>query len=212
MRKDLELEGTPYEMISLQTLGTFMLFGEINQASAMDACEFIIKANLLHDDGSPLTMLIHSEGGCVNSGFSIIDVMDTSRLPVQTVGTGLIASMALLVLSAGHKGTRTITKNTQIMAHQWASSVEGKYHELVAVSEEHKRLRRLFVDHFRRHSSMSEKQINDVLFSPSDRWLTPQECKRYGLVDKISEFLEPAPISAKSAARARQSPKPTRRR
>lgn len=180
----------PYEMISLQSLGAHMLFGGIDQATAFETCEFIIKANILQAAEQPITLLINSEGGHVNDGFAIIDVMETSRLPVQTVGTGLIASMALLILSAGHKGTRTITKNTEILAHQWWGGMEGKFHELMAVTNEHIRLKGLFVEHFIRHSTMNEKQINDVLFAPSDRWLTPQECKRYGLVDRVTDYLD----------------------
>jgi ATP-dependent Clp protease protease subunit len=193
----------PFEMITMQSLGAFMLFGGIDQATSYEACEFIIKANLLKQGGDPLTFIINSEGGSVNDGFAIIDVMETSRLPIHTVGTGLIASMALLISSAGHKGTRTLTKNTEIMAHQWMGGMEGKFHELMAVTNEHLRLKQLFVQHFLRHSTMAEKQINDVLFAPSDRWLSPKECKKYGLCDQITEYLEvpnfvrPAPVEKK---------------
>ena len=180
----------PYEMVTLQSLGAFMLFGGVDQNAAWEACEFIIKANMLQTLESPLTFIINSEGGNVNDGFAIIDVMETSRLPVQTVGTGLIASMALLILTAGHKGTRTITKNTEIMAHQWMGGMEGKFHELMAVTNEHLRLKKLFVDHFKRHSTMNERQINDVLFAPSDRWLSPQECKKFGLCDRVTDYLD----------------------
>lgn len=180
----------PYEMVSLQSLGAYMLFSEIDSATAYDACEFIIKANILEASDDPLTFLINSEGGAVNDGFAIIDVMETSRLPIQTVGTGLIASMALLILATGAKGTRTLTKNTEIMAHQWMGGMVGKFHELMAVTDEHLRLKQLFVDHFKRHSNMTEKQIVDVLFAPSDRWLTPAECKKYGLVDRVTEYLD----------------------
>ena len=107
-------------------------------------------------------------------------------------------------LSAGEKGSRVLTKNTQIMAHQWMSGVEGKFHELMAVTNEHMRLKQMFIDHFKRHSNMTEKQINDVLFSPSDRWLTPQECKKFGLVDHVTEFLEvPKPPKPKASPKAK---------
>lgn len=200
-----EQQVVPYEMISLQSLGAYMLFGEVDQNTAFETCEFIIKANILQAQDNPITLIINSEGGHVNDGFAIIDVMETSRIPIQTVGTGLIASMALLILSSGHKGTRTLTKNTEIMAHQWAGGVEGKFHELMAVTNEHIRLKAMFVDHFKRHSTMSEKQINDVLFSPSDRWLTPAECKKYGLVDKVTEFLDVPQLKISKKVQAKLS-------
>lgn len=192
----------PYEMISLESLGSFMLFGGIDDNTSFSTCEFIIKANMLQPNSNPLTLLINSPGGGVNDGFAIIDCMETSRLPIQTVGTGVIASMGLLILSAGAKGSRVLTKNTQVMAHQWWSGMEGKFHELMAVTTEHMRLKQMFVDHFMRHSTMSEKQVNDILFSPSDRWLTPQECKKYGLVDHITDYLE---VPQRTPARVKKS-------
>lgn len=205
MRKSQEMPdetlAVPYEMISLQSLGTYMLFGGIDQQTSYETCEFIIKANMLQMSNNPLNIMINSEGGHVTDGFAIIDVMETSRIPVQTIGTGMIASMALLILSAGHKGNRTLTKNTEIMAHQWYGGMEGKFHELMAVTAEHMRLKDTFIKHFKRHSTMNEKQIVDILFSPSDRWLTPQECKKYGLVDRVTEFLEPpSPVRKKRVA------------
>ena len=194
-------DGTPYDMISLESLGSFMLFGDIDGYTAYTACNFIIKANMLQPNSDPLTMFLNTGGGGTNDGFSIIDIMETSRLPVQTVGTGLIASMGLLILAAGAKGSRVLTKNTEVMAHQWSAyGIDGvKFHELVAMSAAHARLKQTFINHFLRHSTMTEKQINDIVFAPSDRWLTPQECKKYGLVDRVTEFLEvPKPKPPKS--------------
>lgn len=182
--------GIPYDMISLESLGTFMLFGPIEGNTAFATCDFIIKANMLQQNNNPLTFLINSPGGDVNDGFAIIDTMETSRLPVQTIGSGLIASMALLILCAGAKGHRVLTKNSQVMAHQYATGMEGKFHEMMAVKDEHIRLKQLIINHFLRHSTMTEKQINEILFAPSDRWLTPQECKKFGLVDHVTDYLE----------------------
>lgn len=179
-----------YDYTSLAAHGAFMLFGQIDQQSANSTCEFIIKSNIIVPPNQALTLFVNSEGGGINDGFAIIDTMETSRLPIQTVGLGLIASMALLVIAAGHKGTRTITKNAEIMAHQYSSVIEGKHHELMAVTQEYMRIEQLFIQHFKRHSNMSEKQIRDVLFASSDRWLTPNECKKYGLCDRVTEFAE----------------------
>lgn len=196
----------PYEMISLESLGSFMLFGEIDPNTAFITCEFIIKANMLQQNANPITLLINSPGGDVNDGFAIIDIMETSRLPIQTIGTGVIASMGLLILATGERGRRVLTKNTQVMAHQWISGVEGKFHELMAVTTAHLRLKQMFINHFLRHSTMSEKQINDILFSPSDRWLTPTECQKFGLCDRVTEYLEVSPArkvrAKKSSSRA----------
>jgi ATP-dependent Clp protease protease subunit len=176
----------PYEMISLESLGAFMLFGGIDQKASYATCEFIIKENLLSMDDDPITLFINSEGGSVPDGFAIIDTMETSRVPVQTVGMGLIASMGLLIFAAGQKGSRTLCNGTEIMAHQFWAAMEGKQHELIAMSIAHMRTEQQFIKHYLKHSNMTEKQIKDVLFSPTDRYLTPQECLKYGLCDHIA--------------------------
>lgn len=190
-------DGSSFDSISLESLGAFMFYGPLDNRLAKDACEFILKSNILTQDNSPLTVFVNSEGGYTTDGFSVVDTMATSRLPIQTVGIGQVASMALLVLAAGHKGTRIITPNTEIMAHQYHGGVEGKFHELMAVSNEFLRLKELFIQHFLRHSTMTRKQVEDILFSHSDRWLTPKECKKFGLVDKVVEHLDLRPTQKK---------------
>ena len=191
----------PYEMISLESMGLFMFFGEVNQDSAHAACEFILKGNMLLEDAESLTMVVNSEGGSVSDGFAVIDMMECSALPIQTIGTGLIASMGLLILAAGSKGSRILTHNTEILAHQFSGVLYGKQHEMVAAGEAHARLEQQFIQHFLRHSKMTEKQIKATLFAPSDRYLTPQECKKYGLCDIIL-----APEEAKALIKKQSSP------
>lgn len=186
---EMDQQAIPLDAISLNTLGTHLLFGAINGASAYQAVNFIIKSNLIYDKDTILTMMVNSPGGSVTDGFALIDIMETSRLPISTVGIGQIASMGVLIVSAGTKGKRVLTKNTEIMAHQFSSMVYGKYHELVANQKYHEQLERTIIKHFIKHTNMSEKQVKDVLFSPTDRWLTPKEAKKFGIVDEIREHM-----------------------
>lgn len=179
----------PMEAVSLNTLGTHLLFGEIGTASAYSAINFIIKSNLIYDNGTNLTLMVNSPGGSVSDGFALIDVMETSRLDISTVGIGQVASMGVLVVSAGTKGKRIVTKNTEIMAHQFSTMIYGKYHELIASQKYHERLEKMFIKHFLKHTTMSEKQVRDIMFSPTDRWLTPAEAKKYGICDEVREHM-----------------------
>ena len=181
--------GVPLDAISLNTLGAHLLFGEINTASVYPAINFIIKSNYIFNAETTLTMLVNSPGGSVSDGFALIDVMGTSRVDIATVGLGQVASMGVLIVSAGTKGKRVITKNTEIMAHQFSTMVYGKYHELVASQKYHEKLEKTFIKHFLRHTKMTEKQIKDIMFSPTDRWLTPKEAKKYGICDEIREYI-----------------------
>ncbi len=192
-----------YDTFSLEALGVHQFFGEVDGEKSHDACEFILKSNILFKDRSSLTLVLNTVGGECADGFAVIDVMQTSRIPVATVGIGSIASMGVLLLSGGAHGFRTITKNTEVMAHQFAGYFHGKQHELIATQQAYRMLEEKFFRHFLRHSVMSEKQIRDVLFSPSDRYLTPAECIKYGLVDRLVEYsepVEPRPVKARRGA------------
>ena len=192
----------PYDNFSLEALGVHQFFGEVDEDKAREACEFILKSNLVSKNLSTLTLVLNTVGGECGEGFAVIDVMDTSRIPVATVGIGNIMSMGVLLLSAGQKGYRTITKNTEVMAHQFAGYFAGKQHELLATQASYKMLEEKFFKHFLRHSKMTQKQIRDVLFSPSDRYLTPTECVRYGLVDRVVDYaqFQPTPVKRRSSA------------
>lgn len=183
-------EQPPYDLNSLESMGCHMFFGEVDTDTSHAACEFILKSNLIRRSPEPLTMLINTVGGECAEGFAVIDLMETSRIPIATVGIGQIMSMGVLLLSGGSKGMRTLTKNAEVMAHQFAGYFHGKQHELIATQTAYKMLEQKFFKHFLTHSTMTERQIRDVLFAPSDRYLTPAECKKYGLVDRVVEYFD----------------------
>ena len=127
----------------------------------------------------------NTPGGDVSAGYSIINTMQMSRLPISTVAIGEVCSMGVFVLVAGSQGQRFATRDALVMSHQFTSGMYAKQHELLAVNKLYNRLDTMSIRHFLRYTNMSEKQIRDVLLGPSDKWLTPQECLKYGLIDKI---------------------------
>lgn len=173
-----------YDSLSLESLMAHQLFGPIDVSTAYAACEFIFKSNLVFPSGN-LSMFVNSTGGDCQEGFAIIDAIGTSRLPVHTIGMGNIQSMGVLILCSGTKGQRRMTENSEVMAHQFSASFEGKHHELIAQNKALKNLSEKMFRHFKKHTTMTDQQIKKVMFSPSDTWLTPEECVRYGLVDEI---------------------------
>jgi ATP-dependent Clp protease, protease subunit len=202
-------EQPPYDLNSLESLGCHMMFGEVNTDTAFSACDFIVKSNLMRRTNDPITIIVNTVGGDCTEGFAIIDLIETSRIPVSTVGIGSIASMGVLLIAGGTRGLRTMTKNTEVMAHQFSAYFSGKQHELIATQAAYTMLEQRFLRHFLRHSSMTEKKIRDVLFAPSDRYLSPTECKKYGLIDRVVDFFDQpaeAPVKRVRADRVASAP------
>ena len=181
---------TSYDDVSLESLGAHLFFGVVDEDTSHAACDFILKRNLFKPSDKPITLFINTPGGECSDGFALIDIMETSTVPVATVGLGQIASMGVLIVSAGTHGLRTLTRNSEVMAHQFSGYFAGKQHELIATQQAYQMLERRFFQHFKRHSTMTDKQIKDVLFSPSDRYLSPAECKKFGLIDRVVDSIE----------------------
>jgi ATP-dependent Clp protease protease subunit len=184
-----EQEGT-VDDFTLQSLGTYMLFDQIDNETSQDMCEFLIKSNILLPEELELSIYINSPGGCVYSSFAIIDLLKASKLKIKTIGTGVIASMAALIFISGEKGKRVLTKNAFIMTHQFNQVSEGKYHEILAQRSHEDDIHNRFVAHFKEHTNMSEQQIKDVILGSSDKWITPEQALEYGMCDAIDYQFE----------------------
>jgi ATP-dependent Clp protease protease subunit len=200
--------------ISLESMGVHSLFGEVDGTTMKTAVDFVLKANMLFKDD--LTLILNTVGGETSEGFALVDVMEASRLHIRTVGMGNVISMGMLLICAGTKGKRVMLKNTCAMAHQFSGYTDGKFHELISTHKSMLYLRQQFVTHFLRHTKMSEKQINDIMFGTTDRYLSPTECRKFGIVDHVVDELPalnldltPAlPLPRPGAVRSkRQAPK-----
>lgn len=179
--------GNNFNDVSLESLGMHILSGEVNDEAIKEAITFVLKSNAINS--KDINILVNSSGGSVYDGFALVDIMQMSKTPIATIGVGSIMSMGVLILSAGANGKRIITRNATVMVHQFSHSPSGKFHELEASQKSMVYMKEQFIEHFRRHSTMSDKQINDIMFGPTDRYLTPLECKRYGLVDDVIDQL-----------------------
>lgn len=175
------------ENFNLSSIGAYMLFGEIHEESTEDLCEFIIKANYLFTDEQPITLLINSPGGSVYDGFGIIDLMESSKLKIQTVAIGMVASMAALIFTTGTKGMRVMSRNSFVMTHQFSQTLEGKYHDFIAQRAHEDDLHNRFIQHFLRHTKMNEKQINDILLGSADKFISAKEALKYGICDQVKD-------------------------
>ena len=169
----------------LSDFGIFFLNGDIDDEICGEAIEFILEANL-NQSYERIRMIVNSHGGSCSSGFALIDTMEGSAIPVQTIGIGILASMGLDIFIAGEKGKRILTPNTMIMSHQYFTCAFGKEHELVAARKQHDILTKMVVKFYAKHTKLkTEKAIRQVLLPAHDVWLTAEEALQYGLCDEI---------------------------
>lgn len=147
----------------------------------------IITAQLLFlesvDPSAEISMYINTPGGKVSSGLAIYDTMQLVRPDVSTICTGMAASMGSILLCAGEKGKRKALPHSKVLIHQPLGGTQGQASDILIAAKEIEKTRSELVSILSRHSGTPyEKVFSDV---DRDYWMTAEEAKAYGMVDKI---------------------------
>ena len=165
--------------------GIFLFMDVVNPDNCKDVIEFILKQNTEKKRRKKLQLMICSPGGDMPSCFALIDVMKGSKIPIHTVGLGLIASCGLLLFISGEHGHRILTPNTSILSHQFSWGNWGKEHELFAQVKEFELSTKRMLEHYHKCTGLTEKQIREFLLPPEDVWLSAKEAKKLGICDAV---------------------------
>ena len=166
--------------------GFHVFMGEVTQETMLPIINWIISANFTKEKKhKELTLGICSPGGDLNACFALVDVMKGSKIPIRTIGMGMIASCGLVLFISGTKGKRVLTPNTSILSHQYSWGTYGKEHELFAQVKEYDLTTERMINHYKKCTGLSEKDIRQYLLPPHDVWLSAKEAKKLGLCDEI---------------------------
>src|SRR5438094_2697885 len=158
-----------------------MVFGEINHAVARATCTRLIA--LAEESDAPITVLISSPGGHVESGDAIHDVIRFVRSKITTVGTGWVASAGTHVFLAAPKERRLCLPNTRFMIHQPGGGAGGPATDIAIQAKEILRTRERVAKVIARQTGQTrEKVLADM---ERDFWMSAEEAIDYGLVSKI---------------------------
>ena len=135
------------------------------------------------DPSEDLYMYINSPGGSVTGGIGVYDMMNFIEADVNTICTGVAASMASFILAGGTRGKRMAFPRSRIMIHQPEGGSLGQATEVVSESEEVIRLRRLVAEIYADRTGQS---FNTILRDMDrDQFMSAREAKQYGLVDNL---------------------------
>ena len=166
--------------------GHHVFMSDVTQETMKPLIDWIISENFNQKEKKrELTLGICSPGGDLNACFALVDVMKGSKIPIRTIGMGMIASCGLLMFISGERGRRILTPNTSILSHQYSWGTYGKEHELFAQVKEYDLTTERIVNHYKKCTGLSEKDIRKYLLPPHDVWLSAKEAKKLGLCDKI---------------------------
>lgn len=147
----------------------------------------IVQAQLLYlssiDPKADIHLYLNTPGGEVVSGLGIYDTMNLIQPDVETICTGMAASMGSILLCAGTKGKRSALPHSRVMIHQPLGGASGQASDILIEAKEIEKCRTELYTIISEHSG----QPFDKVFKDADRnfWMTAKEALEYGMVDKI---------------------------
>tara|TARA_Y100000310_G_scaffold323293_1_gene383455 strand:+ start:10465 stop:11040 length:576 start_codon:yes stop_codon:yes gene_type:complete len=174
--------------VELLSKGVYIMMGDVNQESMAPVIDWILSANMKKKKPKELTLVVCSRGGDLNACFALVDVIIGSKIPIKTVGLGMIASCGLLLFMSGEKGSRVLTPNTAILSHQYSWGAMGKEHELFARVKEMELTTKRLLDHYKKCTGLTEKAVREHLMPPHDVWLSAKEAKKFGICDSVKKL------------------------
>lgn len=148
-----------------------------------------IQAQLLYLDsvepGKDISLYINSPGGSVYAGLGIYDTMQFIQSNVNTICTGMAASMAAVLLVAGKEGQRSALPHSRVMIHQPMGGARGQASDIEITAREIQKLKKELYTIIAEHSHTDYEKV----WADSDRdyWMTAAEAKEYGMIDKVFE-------------------------
>ena len=146
-----------------------------------------LQAQLLYldscDPGKDISIYIISPGGSVYAGLAIYDTMQYIQSDVATICTGMAASMAAVLLVAGAEGKRSALTHSRVMIHQPMGGAQGQASDIEITAREIQKLKKELYTIIADHSHTPF----DKVWADSDRdyWMTADEAKEYGMIDKV---------------------------
>jgi ATP-dependent Clp protease, protease subunit len=171
------------QLFSTERSRVILLHGDVTEHSiSMAVSQLLMFAD---QSTKPVNIIISTYGGSTDEMFCLYDTMKFLPCPIHTIALGKVMSAGVLLLASGAKGKRLIGKSARIMMHTMSSGVWGSTLDIVTHADEVKRLQHQFNQALCNETKMSEQQIIDIMKSGLDRYLTPHEALKYGIVDQV---------------------------
>lgn len=164
------------------TLEEIWMKDDFSAESAHKLRKEILERAALGED-VPVLIYINSYGGSVDALNSILDTIDSIPNQVITVCAGTAMSAGAVLLSYGDE--RYIGANSRIMIHQVSSGTFGTVAEMTSNVKEVQKMNRRAARILAKRCGKTLQDIEALFDKNVDKYLSPQEAKKFGLVDKI---------------------------
>lgn len=135
------------------------------------------------DPKKDISLYINSPGGSVTATLAMVDTMNHVKPAVSTVCVGMAASGAAILLSAGEKGKRFALPHAEVMIHQPHGGAEGQATDIEITAKQILKLRAVLNKILSKNTGQPIAKVEKDV--ERDFFMTADEAKKYGLVDKV---------------------------
>ena len=158
--------------------------GEINEESAVDFTDNILDLNL--ESNEPITVLINSNGGEINSGLLMYDAIVGSKAPIRMICRGKAYSMGAVLFACAKE--RYMLPNSELMLHQpmLGGKVSGNASSIKSISDSMLETKKKINKLLSKHTKKTEEEIDEA--TGFDHYFSPEESIEFNLCDEIIEF------------------------
>lgn len=160
---------------------TILIYGGIDQKLAKEVTQKLLVLSTESDED--IRIIINSQGGHVESGDTIYDMIRFVKPKVKVIGTGWVASAGALIYAAVPREDRYSLPNTRFLLHQPSGGVMGQAVDIGIEAKEIVKMR----DRLNKILAKATGQPLEKIEKDSDRnfWMSAKEAHDYGLVGKI---------------------------
>jgi len=172
-----------YDIYSRLLKDRIIIMGE----EVFDAMANTVIAQMLflesEDPDKDINMYVNSPGGSVTAGMAIYDTMQYIKPDVATICMGQATSMAALLLAAGAEGKRYALPHSRIMIHQPLGGTQGQATDIDIHAREILKMRDTLNHILFEHTGQPLEKVRKD--TERDYFMTSEEAKEYGIVDKV---------------------------
>ncbi|MCG8708284.1 ATP-dependent Clp protease proteolytic subunit [Brenneria sp. 4F2] len=168
-------------MNELMKSRSVIISGEINQKLAEKVAAQLLILQEMSDE--PIKLFINSQGGHVEAGDTIHDMIKFVKPRVLAIGTGWVASAGITIYLAADKQDRYTLPNTRFMIHQPLGGVQGRVTDIQIEANELLRIR----TRINKLISEATGQPLEKVVEDTDRnyWMSPQQAIDYGITSHL---------------------------
>ena len=186
----LGISKEPEQELELRIIGLFSSVEEEKIAELIQVLLYLNETNRILPEGEekkPIQFYLNTYGGSADDMFAMYDIMKAvmQETEIHTIGVGKVMSAGTLLLAAGTKGKRKISRNCRVMIHNVAAGNFGNLPNLANELEAIQQLQDDYITAMVANTNFTRKKLEKLLNEKVNIYLSAEEAVKYGLADEI---------------------------